>query len=437
MTKRIVLVVSIFVFAFGAGIFSTPKVDTVALAMQAEQPDYMMISRANLMALPTSGAEWESVKASADAPASPDLCNQDNKADVNALAAGIVYARTGDEAYRNRAINLINAAMASQTDGCGNAVLAMGRQLGGYVLAADFANYRDTTFIDWLGMIVNREVGGHGRWHVLRFTAYDSASNWGVHALASTTAADIFLGNTADIEKDWQVFSSYGVPHGWPFNKASSYNEQWSCVDTDETGKLPIAINVPCVKSGINLDGAPVEDSSRSAFGSYSTYIHESLQGYAVDAQLWNMQGRDGWGVNNAQVCRAAQFGDRVGKLNDSSVSLFVAYMANHFCGLSLPVKSPTSGGRMFAFSDWLYSGISVPVTPVPATVTPIPATNTSVPPTATNVPATKTSTPIPATITPTNTSAPTSTPTNTPIPPTATFECLLFPAHNQMVCLP
>jgi len=381
-------------------------------------PDYMVISRSDLMSLPTSGAAWDAVKASADANASPDLCNQDNKADVNALAAGIVYARTGDAAYKTKAVSLINQAMQSQRNGCNNAILAMGRQLGGYVLAADFAGYRDPAFLAWLETIVTQEVGGHSRWHQLRFTAYDSASNWGVHALASVTTVDIFLNRTADIDKDWQTFASYGVAYGGQFNTASSFNEDWSCHPVKVKDKLPIAINTPCIKSGINLDGAPVEDSSRSAFSSYSTYIHESLQGYAVMAQLWSRTGREGWTVNNGQVCRAAQFGNRAGKLNDSSVSYFVAHMANKFCGLNLPTKSPTSGGRMFGFSDYLFQN-------APA-VTPVPVTNTLISPTQTST-VVKTSTPIPATstvipsktptISATVTESPSVTPSVTPSP--------------------
>lgn len=418
-----------------------------ASVLAAASPDYMIISRDSLMALPTSGAAWTTIKSSADAAATPDLCNQDNKADVNALAAGIVYARTGNAAYRAKVINLISSAMASQRDGCNNAVLAMGRQLGGYVLAADFAGYRDPAFTNWLTGILDRKVGGHSRWFVLRFTAYDSASNWGVHALASTTAADIYLNRTADIAKDWEVFSAYGKPQGWPFNKASSFNEQWSCVATNSTGKLPIAINTPCLKSGINLDGAPVEDSSRSSFGSYSTYIHESLQGYAVMAQLFERTGRNGWTVNNSQVCRAAQFGNRAGRLNDNGVSYFVAFMANRFCGLSLPTKTPTSRGRMFGFSDWLFSAplasasalvalgtpTSLPtftstVLPTftatsfptnPATIIPLP-TLTLIPPTATQIivpTVTETVAPPTSTLLP---SLPTTSPTDTP-PPTET----------------
>jgi len=269
MLKKILILLSLSLLLVSC--YSYPE-NAQFRALQVTVPDYLIISRSDLMALPTSGSAWSTLKSSADSNVTPNICDQDNKADVVALAAGIVYARTGQTSYQTKVINLINQAIVTQKDGCYNSVLAMGRQLGGYVLAADFAGYRDPSFVSWLTMILERDLGSHSRWHVMRFTAYDSASNWGVHALTSVTVSDLYLGQTANIEKDWAVFSNYGVPHGWPFNKASSFNEQWSCESTDSTGKLPIAINTPCIKSGINLDGAPVEDSSRSAFGSYSTY---------------------------------------------------------------------------------------------------------------------------------------------------------------------
>ena len=390
-----------------------------AIASITAKPDYIIISRADLMSRPTSGAAWEDVVKKADATVSPDMCDLNNKADVNALAAGIVYARTGDNAYRTKVINLIDAAMASQKDGCHSAVLRLGRQIGGYVMAADFAEYRGPVFVNWLDTIIDKDVGGHGRWNNLRWTAYDSSNNWGTFALASTTISDVYLNRTADIEKDWQVFSNYGVPHGWPFTRPALYQDAWSCVTDGPSNELPVAINPPCTKGGVNLDGAPVADASRATFPNYSGYIQESNQGFVVMAQVFSRAGYDGWGVNDRQVCRAAQFADRSGRLQMTSVAQFIPWMANHFCGLNIQTKTPTSGGRMFGFTDWLFAGPSNPPpivtpvtkTPLPKTKTPVPVTKTPVPPTKTLVPPTNTL------VVPTVTG----TPPNTPVPPTST----------------
>lgn len=320
--------------------------------------DYLVISRSDLLALPTSGTAWTSLKSSADASPTPNLCDQDNKADVNALAAGIVYARTGDAAYKTKVINLINAAIATQKDGCSNATLALGRQLGGYVIAADFVGYRDASFVSWLTGIRSHDLANHAPWNTLRNTSTVTANNWGTFALASVTAADRFLGDDANVARDWDIFSSYGVPNTHKFTPTSDYKTrgyQWTCVAASTAYPMPIAINTPCVKSGVNLDGAPVEDSAREPFPTYSTYIHESMQGYALQAILLDHAGYPAWTVNDSQIKRAAEFANRSGRLNDHGVAYYVAFAVNKFTGSSLPTKTPTNGGRVFGFTDWLY----------------------------------------------------------------------------------
>jgi hypothetical protein len=313
------------------------------------------------MALPTSGDAWNVVKAKADQSVTPNICDGDNKADVNALAAGIVYARTGQAEYRNKVISLINKMMDTQVDGCYHAVLRLARQVGGWVMAADFEGYRDPSFIDWLHKNVDEPVGGHGRWNEVRWTAYDSANNWGTFAMASTTIMDVYLGRTSDLEKDWQVFSAYGVPHGWDFTRPGLYQDEWSCITDGPSNLLPVAINPPCVKGGVNLDGAPVADASREKFPGSSGYVQEAMQGMTVMAQVFSRAGYDGWGVNDRQVCRGILFTERAGRLNAHNVSYYLAPMANAFCGFDLPTKTPTSGGRMFGFTDWLFMNADSP----------------------------------------------------------------------------
>jgi hypothetical protein len=109
-------------------------------------------------------------------------------------------------------------------------------------------------------------------------------------------------------------------------------------------------------------------------------------------AQVFSRQGYDGWGVNDRQVCRGILFTERAGRLNAHNVSYYLAPFANAFCGFDLPTKTPTSGGRMFGFTDWLYMNASepqptfTPATPVP-TFTAAPPTPTSIAPTVTPAP--------------------------------------------------
>src|SRR5690242_2526481 len=167
--------------------------------------DYILMSKEALMALPTKGPAWENLVAIAnDPPGTPDLTDQDNRVGVMTLASALVFARTGDDAYRERARSQIMAAIGTEREGATNSILALGRQLGAYVLAADLIKLSgadDATFRPWLDDIRTRQLGGHGRWIALTATHEDAPQNWGSFAGASRIAASLYLNDTADVAR--------------------------------------------------------------------------------------------------------------------------------------------------------------------------------------------------------------------------------------------
>jgi hypothetical protein len=298
--------------------------------------------------LPMSGSAWDGVRSvAAGTWAKPDLCDRGNKADVQALAGALVYARTGQVSYKTKVVAALQAAMASQRDGCSSAVLALGRQLGGWVLAADYVGYRDAAFVGWVRQLRTREIGGHSRWHQLRFTAGNSANNWGIWALASVIAADRYLGDTPALAQDWAIFKGYG-DGTHTFQPTSDYLRGWNCTTyfAIEPGH--------CGKPDHN--GAPVEDASRS--GSTTTpdagYVNEAVSGLAVQAMLLGRAGYPAWSVNTNQLRRVADFLVRTRTWNAESVAYFAGYVINAAYRTSYPTK-PGNSGRMFAYADWLY----------------------------------------------------------------------------------
>ncbi|HEX5466003.1 MAG TPA: hypothetical protein VFW92_04915 [Candidatus Limnocylindrales bacterium] len=332
---------------------ATPKPTPVRLPPSGHA--YLIITAGELTRRPTSGSAYSNLKAVARETASPDLCDQNDQSDVVALANGLLFARTGQASYRTQAIDLITKAMPTQRVGCSNAVLALGRQLGGYVMAADLVGYRDGSFISWLRAIRTKDIGGSGRWHALRGTSQDSANNWGLWATASLIAADAYLGDSSALAKDWAVFKGYG-DGSWPFQKTSDWSADWSC-RSGSGSRLPIAIDPQgcTLAGGFNGDGAPVEDASRSSFPSASSYIHEALDGMVISALILGRRGYAAWSVNDAQICRVASFAYRVGRLNDFGGSRFAAWVTDAYCATDVPRQSPTTGGRMLGFTDWLY----------------------------------------------------------------------------------
>jgi hypothetical protein len=302
----------------------------------------------------------------------PDLRNQDNKHDVNLLAGALVYARTGDPSLRAKVRDGIIAAKRTLDEPVDwqtkNGVLAASRQLGAYVISADLIDLRnfdaaaDNEFRSWLTTIRTANIGTHGRWKAITFTCENSTANWSAFACASRIAASIYLGDTADVDRSALIIRAlFGERALYPadapgrngyFAHTSSSDSSWSCDTATWTG-----INPPCVKSGINIDGALVEDASRGGSccllqGSGMSYSKESLQGFFFSVELLYRTGRYGnpYDWSNQALRRALDFMQRSGW----EFITFVPWLANDRYGTSYP--QPTKGtGRIMSWGDWLY----------------------------------------------------------------------------------
>jgi hypothetical protein len=277
-------------------------------------------------------------------------CNKDSRQHPGTtLAAALVYARTGQAVYRTKAIDLINAARLTVRSCGGDTVLALARQLGAYVLAADYVDYRDPAFVSWVAAVRTQEFPDtHGLWHQLRTTSRVTSNNWGTFALTSVIAADAFLGDDAALAVDWATFVDYGDLGTTKFVHTADYEAAWSC---------PVGYEInPASCADPVREGAAVEDASRPSGPSFPTiagYPAEAAQGYVLQAELLAKQGFDAWNANGRQVCRNALWRGRLGNLNYSSADRYVTYMTNERCGLS----QATAGapfGRVFGFTDWL-----------------------------------------------------------------------------------
>ena len=68
------------------------------------------LSQAQVSGLPTAGSGWLAVKSAADALlGAANVADQNSTHDVSTLAVALVYARTGDVAYRKKAADAIMA----------------------------------------------------------------------------------------------------------------------------------------------------------------------------------------------------------------------------------------------------------------------------------------------------------------------------------------
>jgi hypothetical protein len=325
--------------------------------------DYLLFSCDFLNSLPTSGVAWEAMQDVADGSlGKADLTDQDNRHGVRTLAVALVYARTRDTAYRDKAHEAVMEVVGTEEEGSGSSILALGRQLGAYVLAADLIGLTgpdDQEFRRWLSNIRTRDLGGHGRWTVLTETHEDSINNWGAYAGASRIAASLYLEDWNDVERAAQVLRGFlGDRSAWSdWQTPSRRAREWACEPYE--GYTPV--NPPCERDEINLDGAIPADISRSGGlerwppgRSAKQYSAGTLEALGLQAELLSRAGYDPWQWSDRALLRAALFLERAEGWNPSSTTYHVPWLFNERYSLSLPTE-PAGFGRIFGYTDWLY----------------------------------------------------------------------------------
>ncbi len=347
----------------------------------AAATDYLLMPRSELLTRPVSGSTWTSLRSVADASlGTANLCDQDEDHHLRTLASALVYARTGIASYATKARGGVMAAIATQTAGCNNATLALGRQLTGYVLAADFSALSgadDTAFRSWLSAIRGKVIGGHSIWDSLINTHTRSANNWGAYAGAARVAASLYLGDSADVAAAALVTRGFlGDRGAYAFNHILDADDlSWTCSGSQSTYT---PVNPACTKSGINVDGAVAVDISRGGGlrwppGSTGVqYQLDSIQGLGLQVELLFRNGHSAaWGWSSSALRRMAGVVTRSaasGGLgwNGTNAHRQMPWLLNERYGLNIPTTA-TSMGRAIGFTDWLYgSGGGGGTTPPP-----------------------------------------------------------------------
>lgn len=349
---------------------------TTTTAVPVSSPgDYLLLPRAELLALPTSGGAWESLLNQATGTwGTIDLTDQDNKTNVKAFAGALVYARTGDAELRAKVRDAI-AVMIPTFDASGSSGLAVGRQMTAWVLAADFINLGefdpdlDSDFRAHCSeMLSGPSIGTHSRWGVnLAVTHNDSANNWGGWAGASRIACELYLGNDAGVLAAANTTRGFlGDPSYWSNFRVETADDviSWMCEPA-----VPTPVNAPCVKDGINLDGFVPADISRDGTtlawppsSAGQGYTNEIVAGMALQAELLYRNGfTEIYGFQSDAVKRMGDVLTRIDEAggngwNGSAVDTHVAWLLNRRYGTSYPTVPPQLG-RSFGFTDWIYAG--------------------------------------------------------------------------------
>jgi hypothetical protein len=309
---------------------------------------------------PASGPAWTAMKAAADGSlGTPDIADQNSDNDVDTLAAALVYARIGGAGYRAKVAAAIAGAIGTEA---GGRTLALGRNLASYVIAADliglgsYDSALDARFRTWLAAVRTENLQGL----TLISTHEKRPNNWGTMAGASRIAADLYLGDGADLARAATVFRGYlgdrGAYTGFDFGDLSYQSDP----------SKPVGINpAGATKSGIDVDGAIPDDMRRGCsfqpVPCHTGYPWEALQGVVTQAELLSHHGLPAFGWSGNAVLRAALYLQRIdqrfGGWWASSDDGWQPWLINHAYGTSLPAAQGGYSGKVLGWTTWVYGG--------------------------------------------------------------------------------
>jgi hypothetical protein len=281
---------------------------------------------------------------------------------------------------------------------CGSSVpeqntrsLGVGRQIYGYVLAADIidlASYDATSnaeFSDWLSAIRTTPLPQSVTPNRSDFTitlAHETwVTNWSGWEGASRIAASIYVGDLSDVARADSIFHAYSDRSFYPRN-APAYarygyfepTSAWQDAFTCGTATTWTAIN-PAGCDPV-LDGAIVEDISRSPYswppgGTGMMYSWEMLQGLFIQGEMLHRQGYDTYGYGNQALKRAMDFMVRAGYQMNYSSQRWVPRLANYRYTTNYQAPLPLGLSYGMSWTDWTHAYVAAAAdTTPPASIT-------------------------------------------------------------------
>jgi PKD repeat protein len=302
-----------------------------------------------LAALPPSGPAWSSLLAEANLPAGlPNVADQADDVDVRVLAKAIVFARTGDESYKSEVVATCMAAIDTELAG---RTLALGRNLIGYVLAADLVGMppaEDGAFRDWLERCRTETLDGK----TLASTHEERPNNWGTHAGASRAAAAAYLGDTAELARCAQVF------RGWLGDRGAYAGFTYGGLEWQADPLHPVGINpAGAMRDGHSIDGVLPDDQRRAGVFLWppprENYVWEALQGALAQAVILSRAGYDTWEWSDQALLRAVTWLHEECAFPADGDDTWQPHLVNFAYAADFPAPVPSSPGKNVGWTDW------------------------------------------------------------------------------------
>lgn len=160
--------------------------------------DDIFYRRERFMKLPTSGAAFTLLEKRAKGKwEAPDFTGEDDsnnaQGDADALAGALYAERMNDDTMREKVrAHLRLAAKSEDSDW----LLGLGRQLAGWVEAANLIRFAEPEFVNWVHRMITHKHGPGDRWggyETILENAHSLNSNWAVQCNRSVIVGSMYL----------------------------------------------------------------------------------------------------------------------------------------------------------------------------------------------------------------------------------------------------
>ena len=316
------------------------------------------VARDRLSAQPMGSASWGKLEAEARASCgSPRLGNQDDGTNVCVMAKALVYARTGNAAIRGDVIAALRSIV--EAGAYRGRALALGRELGAYVIAADLVALGeadaalDVRFRQTVASLLTAPTSD-GPANLIECHER-RPNNWGTHCGASRAAVAAYLGDRGQLARVAQVF------RGWLGERASyagfEYGDDlsWQC-----DAAAPVGINPRgCIRDGRSIDGVLADDQRRGGAFRWppprENYVYEALQGALAQAIILQRAGYDPFNWGDRALLRAFEWLHDQANYPAEGDDTWQPHVINHYYQTRFPAPVPARAGKNVGWTDWTH----------------------------------------------------------------------------------
>lgn len=334
------------------------------------------VDKAALMSYPTSGSAWDGVAKVANAGTSRgvDVSNQDETQDNVVLAMALVGVRTNNQAMIDKAKAALTASINTEATGSDSRHrwLAVGRNVGNLVIAADVLEIRSGPIYDWLAAFKTRKLAddNSGVQKTLQEVALQSGSNASMQEAFVLAAVAAYTNDKPLLDNVWIRFRRYLGDTTSPWTlQSNQFGDGWQNVNTDQmrVGILPAG----SVKNGLVTDGAVANDSGRSnptpkvplTYNSDSLYPWVGLNGAFSAATVFQRQGYPAYAFQDQALKRATvrimewkkAFGSDWWQVAKKEDAKWFAHIAYNLPLEEYPISLPVGPHDLVGFNDWTH----------------------------------------------------------------------------------